>query len=237
MKKILFAAALVSLSLSASAQSFSVPLEGFSRSKTSYLHMEDGTVKEGLLGGFKRAKGLIETVKMKSESGGKIKIDPAQINFMYLPPSGLAKLSAAGDRATNVRKWDAPSNIDESLMGEGYVFFEKTATKIKKKTENLMMQLMNTSFSSKIKVYHDPFAKESMGLAVGGVTVAGGLDKSYYVKKEGTDDAAYKLEKKNYKEQFSTLFGDNEEFMTKYKGSIKWSELEMHIYEYTQMSK
>jgi hypothetical protein len=237
MKKTLFAAALVSLSLSAAAQSFSVPLEGFSRSKTSYLHMEDGSVKEGLLGGFKRAKGLIETVKMKSESGGKIKIDPAQINFMYLPPSGLAKMNAALDQATNVSKWDAPSNIDESLMGEGYVFFEKTATQIKKKTENLMMQLMNTSFSSKVKVYHDPFAKESMGIAVGGITVAGGLDKSYYVKKEGTDDAAYKLEKKDYKEQFATLFGDCEEFMTKYKDSIKWSELEMHVYEYTQMSK
>ncbi|MDG1333269.1 MAG: hypothetical protein P8P74_13120 [Crocinitomicaceae bacterium] len=236
MKKALFTAAVLSLSLSATAQSFSVPLDGFSKKKTSYLHMEDGTVSEGLLGGFKRAKGQIETVKMKSESGGKIKIDPVKIKFMYIPPSALGKLSAANDRAGNLKKWDAPSNMDSTLMGKGYVYFEKMTTQIKKKkTEDLMLQMLNTSFSSKIKVFYDPFAKETIGLEVGGVTVAGGLDKSYYVQKVGSTDPAYKLEKKNYKEQFSVLFGDCDEFVAKFGDKIKWSDLETHIYEYTQM--
>ena len=238
MKKILFAATFMAFSLTATAQSFAVPLDGFSKKKTSYLHMEDGSVSEGLLGGFKRAKGQIETVKMQSEQGKKIKIDPVKIKFMYIPPSNLAKLGAAVDRVYDVNKWDAPSNMDSTLMGEGYVYFEKMTTQIKKKkTEDLMLQMLNASFSSKIKVFYDPFAKESMGLSVGGVTVAGGLDKSYYVFKEGTDEVAYRLYKKDYKEQFSTLFGDNDEFMAKYGDNIKWSDLEMHIYEYTQMSK
>lgn len=238
MKKILFAASFLALSLGVNAQSFAVPLDGFSKKKTSYLHMEDGSVSEGLLGGFKRAKGQIETVKMKSESGGKIKVDPAKIKFMYIPPSNLAKIGAAADRVTNVNKWDAPSNIDSELMGEGYVYFEKMTTQIKKKkTEDLMLQMLNASFSSKIKVFYDPFAKETVGLSVGNVTVAGGLDKSYYVYKIGTDEVAYRLYKKDYKEQFATLFGDNDEFMAKYGDDIKWSKLETHIYEYTQMSK
>lgn len=237
MKKLIFTAAIAALSLSATAQSFSVPLEGFSKKKTTYLHMEDGSASEGLLGGFKRAKGQIETVKMQSESGKKLKIDPAKIHHMYIPPSNFAKLGAAMDRATNIRKWDAPSNMDSTLLGEGYVYFEKAKTQIKKnKTEDLMLQMVNTSFCSKIKVFHDPFAKETMSLSVGDVDVAGGLDKSYYVLKDG-EDAAYKLEKKDYKDQFATLFGDNEEFMTKYSDDIKWSDLAMHIYEYTQLSK
>jgi hypothetical protein len=235
MKKLLFTAVLATFSLSATAQSFSVPLEAFSKKKTTYLHMEDGSKSEGLLGGFKRSKGLIETVKMESESGGKIKIDPAKIQFMYIPPSNLAKVSAGLNKIGNVRKWDAPLNMDTTLLGEGYVYFEKVPTIIKKKTDNLMMQMLNTSFCGKIKVFHDPFSKETMSASVGGVTVAGGLDKSYYVMKIGTDEAAYKLEKKDYKEQFATLFGDCEEFMAKYSGDIKWSDLETHIYEYSQM--
>jgi hypothetical protein len=236
MKKLLFAVAITTLSFGASAQTFAVPLDGFSKKKTSYLHMEDGSVKEGLLSGFKRAKGQIETVKMEDEGGGKIKIDPAQIKFMYIPPSNLGKLAAANNRISNVKKWDAPSNMDSTLMGEGYVYFEKMTTQIsKKKTEDLMLQMLNASFSSKIKVFYDPFAKETAGVAVGGVTVAGGLDKSYYIQKVGSTDPAFKLEKKDYKEQFALLFGDCEEFMAKYGNDIKWSDLETHIYEYTQM--
>ncbi|MFK7783479.1 MAG: hypothetical protein AB8B56_00110 [Crocinitomicaceae bacterium] len=236
MKKLLFAFAISSLSFGTFAQSFAVPLDGFSRKKTSYLHMEDGTVSEGLLGGFKRAKGQIETVKMKDEGGGKVKIDPAKIKHMYIPPSNLAKLSAANDRIGNITHWDAPSNMDSTLMGDGYVYFEKMTTQIKKKkTEDLMLQMLNASFSSKIKVFYDPFARETMGLEVGGVTVAGGLDKSYYVNKVGSSDPAFKLEKKSYKEQFALLFGDCDEFMAKYGDKIKWSDLEMHVYEYTQL--
>lgn len=238
MKKLLFTAVIATLSLSATAQSFSVPLDGFSKKKTSYLHMEDGSTSEGLLGGFKRAKGQIETVKMQNEGGKKIKIDPIKIKFMYIPPNNLAKLGAGLDKAFDVNKWDAPSGMNTELMGKGYVYFEKVTTQIKKKkTEDLMLQMLNVPFSSKIKVFYDPFAKETMGLSVAGVNVAGGLDKSYYVIKDGSSEPAYKLEKKDYKEQFATLFGDSEEFMTKYGDDIKWSNLEMHIYEYTQMTK
>ncbi|MEM6263483.1 MAG: hypothetical protein AAGI38_13305, partial [Bacteroidota bacterium] len=89
MKKIVFACLAVMLSFGmnwSSAQQFDIPLEDFSRKKTSYLHMEDGSVKEGLLGGFKRSKGLIQMVKMKSDSGGKVQVDPSKIKFMYLQP-------------------------------------------------------------------------------------------------------------------------------------------------------
>lgn len=218
------------------AQKFSLPLEGFSMKKAAYLTMEDGTIFEGTLNGLKRTKGLIKTVKMKDEKGEKIKIDPSKINFMYLAPSDLAKFGTALDQAYDINKWDkeANSTIDSKLMKEGYVYFEKVLTQVKKKKKDLMLQVINPSFSSKIKVYHDPFAGETMSVGIGNFTLAGGLDKSYYIKKEG-EDTAYRLLKKNYKEEFEAIFGDCEAFMTKYADKISWSKFETHVYEYTQM--
>lgn len=223
--------------LTVNAQKFSIPLEGFSTKKTAYLTMSDGTVFEGTLSSFTRKKGLIETVKMKNAKGEKLKITPSNISYMYLAPSDLAKFGAALEQINNVNNWEKETNskINAELMKEGYVYFEKIPTQVKKNTQDLMLQLINPSFASKIRVYHDPFAQETMGLAVGDITVVGGLDKSYYIKKEG-DKSAYRLFKNDYKDQFKTLFGDCPEFMAKYSDNIKWSDLETHIFEYTQMT-
>tara|TARA_B110000503_G_C7114550_1_gene399710 strand:- start:22 stop:495 length:474 start_codon:yes stop_codon:yes gene_type:complete len=157
---------------------------------------------------------------------------------MYLPPSSLAKMGAAMEKMGNMVNWEKSTNYasdyDTALLGDGYVFFEKSLTQIKKNTETLVLQLLNPSFAGKIKVYHDPFAKETMSVGVAGITVAGGLDKSYYVK-TNKDEAAWRLYKKDYKEQFEQLFGDKPEFVDKYKDSLNWSDLEKHIYEYSQL--
>lgn len=220
------------------AQTFAIPLEGFSRKKTAHLYMEDGSKQTGYLAGFKRAKGLIETVKMQNPDGKKIKIDPTTISYMYLAPSDLAKLGASLEKAFNVKNWESDSNIDTTLMGEGYVYFETVTTQVKKKQKNLMLQLMNPSFSKRIKVYHDPLSNETAGIGIAGVTVTGGLDKSYYVMKVGKDKIAYRLKKKDYDEQFSEFFGDCKEFMQRYgSDKVKWRDLEKHIYDYNQLCK
>lgn len=234
-KNILLPIAMMLLTVTClTAQKFSIPLEGFSKKKTAYFYMEDNSEITGTLSGFKRTKGLIETVKMKDLKGKKVKMDPEKIDYMYLAPSNLGKFGAALETINNVNSWEKETTVDTTLIKDGYVLFEKVPTKVKKKTDDLMLQLMNPSFSQQIKVYHDPFAKETAGVAVGGITVAGGLDKSYYIKKE-SDKSAYRLLKKNYKEQFAEIFGDNQEFMAKYGDNIKWNQFETHVYEYTQM--
>ncbi|MFK7950221.1 MAG: hypothetical protein AB8G11_21705 [Saprospiraceae bacterium] len=216
------------------AQKFSIPLEGFSKKKTAYFYMENNVEITGTLSGFKRTKGLIETVKMKDLKGKKVKMDPEKIDYMYLAPSNLGKFGAALEGMNNVNRWEKTTTIDTTLIKEGYVFFEKVSTKVKKKTDDLMLQLMNPSFSQKVKIYHDPFAKETASVGVGGITVAGGLDKSYYIKKD-SDKSAYRLLKKNYKEQFVEIFGDSPEFMEKYGNDIKWNQFETHVHAYTEL--
>ena len=96
----------------------------------------------------------------------------------------------------------------------------------------MLMQLLNPTFSSKVKVYHDPLAKHTTSLGVGGVTVAGGNAKSYYVQ-AGSDEAAYRLKKNRYKKEFVPMWDDCKTVTDKYT-QIRWTDLTQHILDYTE---
>lgn len=95
-----------------------------------------------------------------------------------------------------------------------------------------MLQLMNPTFSKKIKVYNDPFAGETASVGIGGITVAGGLAKSYYIKKDG-EDLARKIKKKEYKKDMSELFSECPAVIEKYGETPQWSEFEQFIFDYS----
>lgn len=212
-----------------SAQRFIEPSYGFSEKKISYITMADGTEIECNLKKIKFEKGLIEELKVFNLEGDKIKIKPEEIKHMYLPPSGLSKLAKVDDFMSDATLWDE-DKLDGDLIGFGYVYFEQSKVKIsKKKTEVLILQLLNPHFSNKIKVYDDPFSKETASVGVGGFKVAGGLAKSYYVKRA---DVAVKLKKKEYKEEFPMYFKSCKAVLNKYKKDIDWSDFVTHIYTY-----
>jgi hypothetical protein len=91
------------------------------------------------------------------------------------------------------------------------------------------------AFCEKVKVYHDPFAKETTGLAVGGITVAGGNDKSYYVLIDGSK-AAFRLYKKDYKKEFAGLWQKCPAVVKK-NPNPTWGDLTKHIVEFTNCGK
>ncbi len=213
-----------------SAQKFLEPSFDFSEKKISYLTLEDDSEVQVYLRKLKYEKGLIEEIKVEGTDGKKVKISPEKIKFMYLPQSGFDKFVKAYDFIHDAQKWDN-DKIDRGKVAEGYIYFEKAEVKIKKKTETLMMQLLNPSFSSKIKVYHDPYAKETAGIGIAGIKVAGGDDKSYYVAAHGAP--AFKLIKKNYEEEFAALFDNCTVLNQKYADKIKWVDLETHVYEHS----
>lgn len=208
------------------AQKFLEPSFSYSHKKVSYLTMEDGTEHEVFLKKIKREKGLIEELKVEGPNGEKVKIEPSKIKFMYLPQSGWDKFSQAADFISDAQKWDNQS-VDQGKIADGYVYFEKAEVMVKKSKQTLMMQLLNPSFSSKVKVYHDPYAKETTAVGFGGITVAGGDAKSYYVSSGGK--TAFKLEKKNYDEEFSKVYGKCKAIQQKFD-KVKWSQFEEHVY-------
>ncbi len=214
-----------------SAQRFLPPSSTFTGKKISYITLTDGTKIEGYIRSIDRKKGLIESVKLKDESGKKYEFEAGKIAFMYLPPSGFDKFSRDYDFMHDVTKWEK-SDLDHKVIMDGYVYFEQASVQVRKKTLTLLVQLLNPSSCSKIRVYHDPYASETMAVGVAGFTVAGGDAKSYYVSVRG--ETANLLQKRDYDEAFGNMYGDCPAFVEAEKEKIKWLHLERHVFEYHQ---
>ncbi len=194
------------------------------------MTLNDGTEIEGTIKDLDRKKGLIEEVKIKDGAGKKYKFDADEIKYMYLPPSGFDKMSKALDFMGDAQKWN-DEKLNQDFLNQGYVYFELADVKVKKKNRKLLMQLLNPTFSKEVKVYHDPYAKETMGAGIGGVTVVGGDAKSYYVSKGGKP--AFRLKKKDYKAEFTPMWNSCKELMEKYP-DMKWKNLVEHVLAFSE---
>ncbi len=214
----------------AMAQKFLQGAFTFSKKKTSYITLNNGETVEGVLWDLDRKKGNIEEVTIK-KTGSKKKTtyEPKDIKHMYLPPSGWDKMGKALDFMNDPRQWGADNELDSEKIKDGYAYFEQAEVKIKKKTMTLLMQLVNPSFEENLKVYFDPYAKETASLGVGGLKVAGGIAKSYFVQKGKSP--AFKLEKKNYKDEASGLFGKCKAVKDL---KSKWSDFEEAVFKHAK---
>ena len=136
------------------------------------------------------------------------------------------------DFINDPRQW-AYRDLDANKLAEGYVYLEMSEVMVKKKKMTLMLQLLNPTYANKIKIYNDPFAKETASLNVGGFKAAGGIEKSYYIKKG--DAVATRFYKKDYKDEigFSQLFEDCPALVEKYTEDLHWRNFSKHTYEYT----
>jgi len=207
------------------AQRLLSPSLSFSHKKTAYITLTDGTEIQGNIKDIDRKKGLIKFIKIKDGKGTKHKLDADQIQHMYLPPSGLDKLGKIQEMMFDADNWDS-ENLNKDYIMQGLVFFELSDVKIKKKNRKLLMQLLNPEFSKEVKIYHDPFASETMSLGIGPIKAVGGDAKSYYLKKG--NDAAYKVKKKNYRDEFKPMFQSCDSMIKEYK-KPSWSDLVEHI--------
>jgi hypothetical protein len=229
-KQALILVALFLASVSVQAQDLLSPSFSFSHKKTSYITLADGTEINGTIKDLDREKGLIEYVKIKDGAGKKHKLDAEDIKFMYLPPSGIDNLSKKLDFMTDAQKWN-DDKLNQDFLSEGYTYFELADVKVKKKDRKLLMQLLNPNFSKEVKVYHDPYAKETMSVGVAGVKLAGGFAKSYYISKGGKP--AFRLKKKDYKEEFLPMWNSCKDLIKEFKDP-KWGDLVKHVLAFSE---
>lgn len=211
------------------AQDLNEPFFRFSGKKIAYITLKDGKQVKGYIKDIDRKKGLIEEIKIKDLKGKKRKYKPEDIKFMYLPPSGFEKFGRTLAFLEDATKWKSTA-LDKDIIGKGYVYFETTEVVRKKKQRTLLAQLLNPAFADKIKIYFDPYAKESASLGFGGIKVAGGHAKSYYIK---YDDIAYRIKKKDYDEEFKMIFQSCPSIVKKYGDDPKWTKLGEHVFEAT----
>lgn len=227
MKKFLILALCFVVAHVASAQQLMPRVSGFSTKKVAYVTMKNGKKLEGRAVGVKLKKGTIKQLNFKTEKGGKkMKIKSTDIKEFRAPASALGKFVDGMEAATDINKQDQVSNSQRD-----YAVYEQAVLPNKKKTV-VLLQLLNPSFDSKIKVYDDPLAKEGASAGVGPMTVAGGRLKSYYVKK---GKKTIRVKKGDYKKQFKTLFGDCPTLMKLHAaGDVKWKDFGQHVYTYDQ---
>ena len=206
------------------------PFISFSKKKPAYVTMEDGKEIVGTIRKLYRNGRLFKKISLKLENGEKISLPAEEISHMYLPQSAWGKFGNAFEKATDLTRKDE-DNLEHIRFKEGYAYFEKQEVTYKKKKRTLLLQLLNPHFSSQIKIYYDPYAGEAAGLEVGGFNVAGGGEKSYYVKiGEGE---TFRLKKKDYKKKFKMLFGDCKSLMKEHAKRAMWKRFNEHVYEYT----
>lgn len=220
------------MSFALNGQQLLSPSDRFSKKKTSYFTLNDGTELTGTIKDLDKKKGLIESIKIKDGAGKKHKLKPKDIKYMYLPPTGLDNLGKALDFVYDAQKWN-DEKLNQDFLKQGYVYFENADVKVKKKNEKLLMQLLNPGFSKHVKVYHDPRAKESIGLGVGKLTVAGDNDKSYYISKDNAP--AFRLKKKNYGKEFEPLWNSCSKIME--DSNKRWGNFVNHIIAYSECAE
>ena len=155
---------------------FMQPGYSFAPKQISYITTEDGETHEVYIRSYKYKRGVIEEIKVKPAGAKKkVKIQPDDISYMYIKPSKLAQAFKSLEVLNDATMWADKSGSE--YINRGYNYYEQADVQIKKKKKTTaMMQLLNPSFSSKIKVYHDPYAKETASLGVSGIKVAGGED-------------------------------------------------------------
>jgi hypothetical protein len=203
-------------------QQFLPPVERFSTKKAGYLITIEGKRIDFILDDLDRKKGLIIKVEGKPTDGGKkfvLKAD--QIKELAIPGSDFAKFAALSESTKSIAKMKR-TNTKE--FNRELVYFFQEYLEDRKITA--LMQIINPDFSSKIVVYHDPFASETMGLSVGGIQVTGGIDKSYYFKIAGKTQRYFK---KDYDDDFKKIFASCADLLTKYK-DFAWRDLPLHLF-------
>ena len=203
------------------------PTYQFSKQKTSYITLKNGKELEGNVRDFDRKRGITDYIKLKATDGKTYKLEASKIAHAYLHPSSFSSMASFFDDL-DVQRWD--KDLHEELFKDGYVYLETTRLKMGKKVVEVLIQVLNPHFSEGIRIYFDPNASESAGVALGPVKLVGGLAKSYYVKKEG-ESVATLLRKNEYGKIFAEFYEGCEQVMA--FGKPKWKDFAQHAFLYS----
>lgn len=212
---------------------FDPAYSSYSRKKPAYVTLKDGTKIEADIKDVDRKKGQIDELKLIGADKKKIRIKAVDIADLYMAPSGLEKMQQQSNFMNDATKWgksDASKYLDK-----GYTMYtnQQVSLKNKKKEAEYLMQVVNPKYSQFIQVFSDPWAKKTASIGVGSLKLAGGIAKSYYIKKG--DEKVLWLTKKDFDKHFASLFMDNDKFKAKYADQkFKWSLLGVYILDYTE---
>ncbi len=217
---------------SMNAQDFLDGAYSFSKSKEAYVALNSGEQITGFVDEIKRKKGLISSINLKDAEGKKTALSPDKVKNMYLAPSGFDKLTQGYAKAATATRWNEDKSAHAEYIKQGYVFFETAEVMVKKKKMTMLLQLVNPGFAEGIKVYFNPMAGQTGGVAVGGIQMTGGDQRSFYFRKD--NGVAVLVNKGNYSKEAANLFSGCEAFDKEFGKDLKWGQVEKHVFFFSE---
>ena len=177
--------------------------------------------------------GYLDKITLKKDNGEKISLKPEDVVRLSIQASKMAKVSMMVSSAPSILA--ATKRDFNEIKNREYIIFE-TAMRSNKKGTLRLMQLLNPGFDSKIKVFADPNAMTSSTLAVKGVQLAGGEDKSFLMVQN--DSKAVVVRKATYAKNFEELYKACPEMVKNFSGSkVKWEDMAGHVFAFDQICK
>ncbi len=203
------------------------------QAKEAFVVTNSGDTVRGRVISPTIVNGQIKAFTIKRSDKTKFKCKATDIKLLAVKPTNFLNMQSA----MSVPSLKRSMQTDYSqIMNREWVYFEQ-ALLPRGKDKYVLMQLLNSGFDSKIKVYVNPNANETATFSSGNTTLIGGDDTSYLVVVDGNKSEVYK--KMNYKkEAYTELFKDCEAFKDNYGGEdLKWSSFAEHVLVYDQLCK
>jgi hypothetical protein len=199
--------------------------------KEAYAVTNEGDTVNGRVRSIVIVNGQLRSFTIKKSDKSKAKFKAGDAKLLAVKPTKLANIESALSVQSIIRA----SNIDfEEVMNREWVYFEQ-ALLPRKKDKPALMQLLNSGFDSKIKVYFNPNANESGGLSLNGLQLTGGDDLSYLVVYNGNKSVVYR--RGNYRNNaLSELYNDCDVFVQNYQDeNFRWDNFAEHVFVYDQL--
>jgi hypothetical protein len=218
---------LLAIGHTALGQKFLPTIKRFSGTKPGQITLVSGEKIDVTVKKIKRKKTFVYKIKgHRIADNSKFKYKAEQIKEMSLAPANWSKLITLLESDQSVL---TKAKTDYSQINREFVnLYQERIKRGKKKPR--MMQLLNPGSEGKVRVYDDSRATSTQGVAVQGVSLTGGIKKSYYVRYKGTFG---KIKKSQYNKLFKEYFGNCPALLAQYKLSA-WRDFPDHLYYYEQ---
>lgn len=211
-------------SIQIKAQALLPPLEEMPLSQNAYILLKNGNKIEGKILNSTSGRG-INKVSLRDEAGNKYQFTANEIFELGIFSNDLVKAQYFNESSSSVK---ALIKTDRSAVKmNDYVIFRNAQLKGGKE---LLLQLLNPHFDSKIQVYHAVNARKTTPLRKGAITLTGEMQRVYLVSKEGLP--TFKVKKGSYKKSFRNLFADCNNLLSVNKP--KFEDFGEHIFYYTE---
>jgi hypothetical protein len=195
----------------------------FGSDQPSKIILRNGTELEGAYVKHELEGNLLSTVTFLIDGQEKV-FDASQASRLELAPAKgggamtLLYMSASINRAKNTKS-------DSLWQGQLYVF-EGVQVPIYSDTVSCFLQVLNTDFDKRIKLYYDP---------LGGVEVSFGpfsssIYPSFFV---GWQGEVFRLKRSDYKSFFEEALEPCETFDKKYR-KAEWDEINHQVHFFTE---